>query len=397
VTRVAIFTDNDFNKVNGVTTTLKAVLRHSPPEVVARVYTAADLETECPDYFAARSIGVGLPWYREMEVYWPRWRRFARALRADGINVVHITTPGPIGLAGRLLARRLGIATIGSYHTHLGAYVATFSGSARLGRWTEQYMRWLYGACDPVLVPSERTRSFLESEGYPRGRLRIWARGVDVAAFSPARRSARLRNAWHVDDRRPVIMYVGRLSREKGLDLIPDVQRYLYTNRIAHQLVFVGDGPMAPELRQRCPDAVFLGKVPHHEVAVAMASADVFLFPSETDTLGNVVLEAQASGLPVVVSNQGGPQENMLDGVTGTVVRAGRAEAYGESVGQLLRNADERRRMSRRSREFAETRNWPDSLVPLVQAWDGAAARCGAPLSGGRTREPRGLPLERPA
>ncbi len=97
--------------------------------------------------------------------------------------------------------------------------------------------------------------------------------------------------------------------------MVPEIQRRLFADRVAHRLVFVGDGPMAAELRQRCPDAEFLGQVPHDVVAQAMASADVFLFPSATDTLGNVVLEAQASGLPVVVSNLGGPHEVMVDGV----------------------------------------------------------------------------------
>src|SRR5262245_7346915 len=111
--RVALFTDNDFGKVNGVTTTLKAVLRHAPPEVQPRIYTASDAGIETSDYFAVESWGAGLPWYRDMRVYWPRLAAFERALVAAGTRVVHITTPGPIGLAGRWLATRLGLPQVG--------------------------------------------------------------------------------------------------------------------------------------------------------------------------------------------------------------------------------------------------------------------------------------------
>ena len=260
--RVAVFTDNDFGKVNGVTTTLRAVLKHAPPEVRPRVYTAADAGVETPQYFAAESYGVGLPWYREMRVYWPRWRAFARALQADGTKLVHITTPGPIGLAGRFLASRLGLPQVGSYHTHLGEYVEQYSGSPRLGQALERYMRWLYAGCDPVLVPSQATAQLLTRNGYPAARVRYWARGVDARLFSPERRSRALRESWHVDNRRPAILYAGRLSSEKGLALVEPLQRWLLEQRIAHRFIFVGDGPMRAELKALCPDGLFMGSRP---------------------------------------------------------------------------------------------------------------------------------------
>src|SRR5215467_11513391 len=141
--RVAIFTDNDFDKINGVTTTLKAVLTFSG-RATARVYTASGLGSDTPSYFATASFGVGLPWYRQMRIYWPRVGAFARALRRDRIELVHISTPGPVGLAGRWLASRLRLPIVGSYHTHLGDYAAALSGSARLGRRVERYVRWCY-------------------------------------------------------------------------------------------------------------------------------------------------------------------------------------------------------------------------------------------------------------
>src|SRR5262245_45274 len=146
--RVAIFTDNDFDKVNGVTTTLKAVLQHAPGGVTPRVYTAASAGAARSDYCALRSIGVGLPWYREMQVYWPRPGALQTLIERDNPDVMHITTPGPIGLTARSIAGRLGIPVMGSFHTNLGDYVATYSGMTSLGRLLDQYMRWVYGSCD---------------------------------------------------------------------------------------------------------------------------------------------------------------------------------------------------------------------------------------------------------
>jgi glycosyltransferase involved in cell wall biosynthesis len=372
--RVAIFTDNDFDKVNGVTTTLKAILRHRGP-FEPRIYMAADFGVDTADCFAAGSLGMGLPLYSEMRVYVPRLRQFARELRRVGTDVVHVTTPGPVGLAGRWLARRLGLPLVGSYHTQLGDYARELSGSPRLGALVEHLTRWCYQPCEPLLVPSQTTRALLAARGYPLERIQLWGRGVDTDGFTPARAAWRLRESWHVDARRPAILYAGRLSREKGLALMKPVQRLLRRHGLDHRLVFVGDGPMRSELQQLCPDAVFLGSVPHAEVAAAMASADVFVFPSATDTLGNVVLEAQASGLPVVVSDRGGPHEHVLGGITGFVCTANDPDSFGRALVALLRQPALRAEMGRQARAHALTQDWPSSLAPLFGAWRHAALR----------------------
>lgn len=375
--RVALFTDNDFDKVNGVTTTLRAVLRHAPPDLQPRVYTLSDLEVREPDYLALASPGIGIPYYAEMRMYLPRLSALARAARADGVGLVHLTTPGPMGLAARWVARRLGTPLSGSFHTHLAEYAALLSGSPMLGRAMNRYMRWLYGACAPVLVPSAATRSRLIGDGWPRARLAVWSRGVDTALFDPARRSASLRDRWRVSDRRPAVLYAGRLSREKGLSDVRAMASALHRWHVPHRLIFVGDGPYRAGLAAACPDAVFMGTLAPADVAVAMASADLFLFPSTTDSLGNVVLEAQASGLPVIVSDEGGPQENMLAGTTGFVCRGGDAVGFAGRILELARRPDVRAEMSAHARAYALTRQWPHALRPLYQAWRAAAA--GAP------------------
>jgi glycosyltransferase involved in cell wall biosynthesis len=366
--KVAIFTDNDFDKVTGVTTALTAVLQYAPADVLPRIYTAADLGCDQPQYLSLRSVGVGIPFYRHMKMYVPRWRKYLRRVREDGVDVLHLTTPGPLGLTALWIARQTGLPMVGSFHTDLAAYTEMLSGSPRLGHWMREYMRWLYGRCDRVLAPSAATRALLIAAKSRPERIQIWARGVDTTLFSPAKRSERLREQWRVSDRRPALLYVGRLSREKGLGLMPDVSHQLRARGLEHRLILTGEGPMQRELAERCPDAVFTGALGRDAVAEVFASSDLFVFPSRTDTAGNVVLEAQAAGVPVVVSDAGGPRENMSPGDTGWVCGPA-AEAWVDAIARAIGHAAARQTMAQRARSYAESRRWDLALEPLYRAY----------------------------
>ena len=365
--KVAIFTDNDFTKVNGVTTTLRAVLAHAPDSLDLRVYTCETDETDSEEYLALSAPGVGIPYYREMKVYWPPFQRFLRHAAADGIELVHYTTPGPVGLAAMWVAHRLRLPMVGSFHTDLAEYTRVLSGSDRLGDLMHHYMRWPYGRCQRIFVPSEATRAMLVRGHIEPAKIDIWRRGVDTASFDPARRSASLREQWGVSHERPALLYVGRTSREKGLSLLEPITRSLTEAGTSHRLIIVGDGPMRRELREACPDAIFTGTLTADQVAVAMASSDVFVFPSRTDTAGNVVLEAQACGLPVLVSDAGGPRENVCPGQTGFVCSGLPDFAY--RCAELLRRPEKRKAMADAARQYALTRGWASALAPLYRAY----------------------------
>ena len=370
---VAIFTDNDFDKVNGVTTTLSAVLQYAPPGMRLRVYTAGVLPIDSPSYLSLKSVGLPIPFYGEMHMYLPRLRAYVEHARADCVDVIHLTTPGPIGLAAMHTARRLRLPMVGSFHTDLAAYTAVLSGSAWLGGLMREYMRWPYGRCARVLVPSEDTRRLLVGAKGDARRIDVWPRGVDTSLFSPGRRSARLRESWHVCDSRPAILYVGRVSREKGLHLLPHIQRHLRALGLEHRFIIAGQGPMLAELRQQLPEAMFTGVLSRQAVAEAFASSDVFLFPSRTDTAGNVVLEAQASGVPVVVADSGGPRENMVDGTTGVVCEGDDPAGWAQALAQVLRGG-RHAQMAGAAREYALTRQWERSLQPLYRAYEEVSA-----------------------
>jgi len=364
---VAIFTDNDFGKVNGVTTTLAAALEYAPDDINLRVYTCDEGGAETGDYLSLSSFGVGIPFYREMKVYFPPFRNFLRHATADSIDVVHLTTPGPIGLAALWVASRLGIPTIGSFHTDLAEYTRILSGSRGLARFMEWYMRCLYQRCERILAPSDTTRDMLVRAGLERSRIDIWRRGVSTVRFDPAKRSQALRDKWGVSNERPAVIYVGRVSKEKGLQMLKPFSRFLEYAGVAHRVIVVGDGPMHVALREECPDAVFTGTLRHEDVAVAMASADFMFFPSRTDTAGNVVLEAQASGLPVLVSDAGGPRENLRPAESGFVCSG--LPDFVRRAGDLLRHPRKRREMSLAAREYALTRRWETSLEPLYDSY----------------------------
>ena len=231
------------------------------------------------------------------------------------------------------------------------------------------YMRWFYGGCSQLLVPSDDTRARLTAAGWSGDRMNVWPRGVDARAFSPERRSAALREQWHVCEKRPAVMYAGRLSPEKGLGLLGPVGSYLHRHHVAHRLIVAGEGPMLPELRAACPDAVFLARLPHDEMGVAMASAHLFLFPSDTDTAGDVVLEAQASGVPVLVSQAGGPREQMIHGQTGYACKPGDPLDFGDRALELLTSEPKRFEMSAAARALALTRSWQRALEPVFAAY----------------------------
>lgn len=377
--RVAIFTDNDFEKVNGVTTTLRAVIEHAPADIEPRIYTCEARDVDRPEYLALGAPGVGIPFYREMKMYWPPVGRFARKSVADGIELIHLTTPGPVGLAAMRVSAMRRTPMVGSFHTDLAAYTALLSGSARLGWLMGQYMRWPYGRCARILAPSEATRSQLAASGIPKEKVGLWTRGVSVDRFTPERRSPALRAAWGATDRRPVLLYVGRISREKGLDALPRLCRRLLHEGIDHRWVIVGDGPYRRELSMQL-DAEFTGTLSPSAVATTMASADVFVFPSRTDTAGNVVLEAQASGLPVVVTSEGGPQENMVHRQTGYVCHD--EWTFFARLAELTSNRNRRAYMAQNARAYADTRRWETALAPLFDAYREVGA---AALNGIRT------------
>jgi glycosyltransferase involved in cell wall biosynthesis len=293
--------------------------------------------------------------YEGLDVPVPDVKAVSAYMRGHPFDVAHLSTPGPMGMLGMRLARDAGVPVCGTYHTDFPRYVRELTGSAELEARTWDFMRWFYGQMDLVAAPSQATRNDLIAHGLDPARIQVVGRGVEQQAFSPEHRDPELRRAWGVADNETVLLYVGRVSREKNLPLLTEAYRDLHASGSSVRLVVVGDGPYAPEMRASLAStpAVFPGVLKGQDLSAAFASADLFVFPSETDTFGRVILEAQASGLPVLVSDKGGPRDAMLPERSGRIVPAVTPDRFREAMADLCADRARLAAWSRQAREHA--------------------------------------------
>jgi glycosyltransferase involved in cell wall biosynthesis len=224
---------------------------------------------------------------------------------------------------------------------------------------TWNYMQWFYEQMDIVFVNSDDYRHALEGRGIEAGRIHILPRGLDTELFAPGRRREDFWKRRGLQDGEIGLLYAGRVSKEKKLDLFAAAVRKLKEEGLPVRALVVGHGPYAEEWKASFPEAIFTGYLSGEELATAYASADMFVFPSTTDTFGNVILEAQASGLPCVVSDQGGPRELVTDGKDGFVTRGGDLAELCGAVRKLCADAGLRKTMGAAARRRVEDRSWP--------------------------------------
>jgi glycosyltransferase involved in cell wall biosynthesis len=215
---------------------------------------------------------------------------------------------------------------------------------------------------DTVFVNSEQYRQSWIERGFEPERLRILPRGLDTDLFNPGRRDASFWQRYEPAHDGVRLLYVGRISREKDLDLLANAYRRLREEKVGVSLFMVGHGPYAKALAEALPDVVFTGYLTGEELATAYASSDIFVFPSTTDTFGNVIIEAQASGVPVIVSDMGGPKELVEEGVDGLITKAHDLDAFTCAIRRLTNDAVARAAMGRKARERVVNRSWPGAF-----------------------------------
>ena len=318
--------------------------------------------------------------YQGLHLHVPPVREVLRYMKQSEFDIIHLSTPGPMGLTGLLAARLAGLPVVSTFHTHFPSYAARLLKDPALEDLTWALMRWFYRQMDMVAAPTPSIRQELIDHGCLPNRVRVVGRGVDTQLFHPDRRSESFRRE-HLNAQRHALLYVGRLSREKNLPLLAESFKRLAHIRRDLCLWVVGDGPYRMEMEallQGLP-VRFLGVLQGEALATAYASADAFVFPSETDTLGNVVLEAQAAGLPVVVSGQGGPKDCMQDGITGLVVPALSAGGLCNVLLELCDHPEELVRMGAAAHEYSKRFTHAASFAAFRALHEDAlAARAGA-------------------
>lgn len=369
--RKAWFTDT-LTDVNGVTTFVRTVA--ATAEHLGHDLTVVSVGEAAPPW-AARSrnfLPVGflpLPEAEAIRLPFPPLLEIVDYCDSEQFTEIVVSTPGPTGLAGLCAGRILGARVVGIYHTDLPQYVRYYTEDDALESATWAYLRWFYGQMDAVYVPSRAYWRQLVARGFDESTLRLLPHGVDAEAFHPRHRAAQYWSRHH-QARGTVVVYVGRVAREKDLDLLADAYASLAPIYPDATFAVVGDGPERRAMmdRLRCPNVVFTGMLEGDALSEAYAGADIFVFPSTTDTLGNVVLEAMASGLAVIVSDRGGPQELVRHGVTGLITRGRDRERLLEAIETLLVDPDRRRRLGHAARLDAEHRGWAGIVSDF---WDG--------------------------
>jgi len=320
--RVALVTETFPPEVNGVAMTLGRLVdglrrRGHALQLIRPRQHGGDQPIEAVDYREVLASGVGIPRYRGLRFGLPARAALRRLWTRERPDIVHVATEGPLGWSAVSAARSLMLPISSSFHTNFDAYCRHY-GMAWLRRPVAGYLRRLHNRTDATLVPAQDLAARLMHEGYRN--LRVLARGVDTAQFNPARRSADLRAAWGVAEHDLVVTCVGRLAPEKNLKLLLAAWQALRQQQPRARLLLVGDGPLRGELSAAHPDIQFAGMRQGEDLAAHYASADLFLFPSLTETYGNVIGEALASGLGVVAFERAGAADLIKDGVNGRLV-----------------------------------------------------------------------------
>jgi glycosyltransferase involved in cell wall biosynthesis len=261
--------------------------------------------------------GLPIPFYQTLKMGLPVWGALRRRWVAAPPDIVHVATEGPLGLAALRAARRLGLPVTSSFHTNFHHYGRHY-GLNKLRAAIMTYLRWFHNRTGCTMVPTEEMRTQLAAHGFAR--LAVISRGVDTVLFSPDKRSRELRAGWGAAEGDPVFIHVGRLAAEKNLGLA--VETFLLLQRLEPRArcVFVGDGPERVALQRKYPQFHFAGVRRGRELEVHYASADVFVFPSTTETFGNVVTEAMASGLVVLAFDYAAARQHVRNGVNGMTV-----------------------------------------------------------------------------
>ena len=327
--------------------------------------------------------GWPLPGYPGLQWGQSSLHKLLRHWQRQRPDVLYIATEGPLGLSALRAARRLQIPVVSGFHTNFQQYTGHY-GIGLLTRALTNYLRWFHNRTRMTLVPSASQKIELQRRGFER--LELLARGVDGQLFHPAKRSAELRRAWGLDEDGIAVLHVGRLAAEKNLDLLVQSFRAL---RAAHpqrrlKLVLVGDGPQRASLQQQLPDAVFCGLQRGEALAAHYASGDLFLFPSLSETFGNVVLEALASGLGVVAFDQAAAAQHIRHGHNGALAGAANAQGFIEAASWLLEEPESLRRVRLNARQHASRQGWA-AIVELFEQHLRSALVPALELPAGRT------------
>lgn len=368
--KIAIFTDTYFPQVNGVANSLKRLTDHLEKRQIQYQIFAPEVEDTpaYPNINQFFSIPVFL--YPECRTALANPKRIKAKVQEFNPDIIHIATPYMMGLYGLFCAKKLHIPVVSSYHTHFDQYLEYYRASWLLPV-LHKYLKWFHESTERTFVPSKETKSKLAELGFHS--LSIWGRGVDCSQFHPIAVNQPIREKYNIQEEY-ILLYVGRFAPEKDLATLSAIMDSLpesWNNRV-HWLL-AGDGPCLPEWKRKAAERknmTLTGYLKGAELSQVYASADLFVFPSKTETFGNVVLESLASGTPAIVSNSGGVKEMVEDGVTGRICPAKSTEHFTAAIIELLNQTMMRNMFGTAARKYALSQSWESILDGLIGEYE---------------------------
>jgi glycosyltransferase involved in cell wall biosynthesis len=369
--RLAIVTETYPPEVNGVSLTIARFVeglraRHHDVQLIRPRQTKHDAGSNQEVLFR----GLPIPRYPHLKMGLPARNALIKLWSLRRPDVVHVVTEGPLGWSALQAAHKLKLPVTSDFRTNFHAY----SGHYGIG-WLQKpifaYLRKFHNRTQCTMVPTDALRRQLQKMGFHN--VRVVARGVDTNLFSPRKRSAALRATWGANDNTPVVIYVGRLAAEKNLKAVIAAYTAMQEQHPALKLVLVGDGPERNSLKERMPDAIFAGMQRGEALAEHYASGDIFLFPSITETFGNVTPEAMASGLAVVAYDYAAAAQLIKNGISGRLIPYDDTAAFTTAAVEVLSAWPDMRAMGLAARQTTESLDWEKLVSDLESVFHTAA------------------------
>ncbi|WP_066250060.1 glycosyltransferase family 4 protein [Neobacillus drentensis] len=362
--KIAIFTDTYYPDINGVAKTLKRLTNYFEEKSIAyKIFAPSSYSNEyhSPNIHLLKSRSFFL--YPECRLAFPNLFDIKSELQTFSPDIIHVATPFNVGLCGVYFAKKLNIPLVGSYHTNFNHYLHYYDLNF-LSKIHWKYMHWFHRSCRKLFVPSTETFRLLKQNGFSN--IEVWPRGVDCQLYHPHYDKNSVQKL-HSTPEKYLLTYVGRLAPEKDIKTLLAVAKSIPAElkEKLHWLI-VGDGPLRKELQaQSESNMTFTGYLVGKHLAKVYSASDLLVFPSPTETFGNVVLESLASGTPVIGANSGGVKDIINSGVTGILCKPGQVREFRDAIVQLLTNAELREQMGIAGREYALKQGWDQIFEDL--------------------------------
>ncbi|PXA04104.1 glycoside hydrolase [Coraliomargarita sinensis] len=372
--KIALVTETFPPEVNGVAMTNQRLVRglldrgHEVLLVKPRRSDAPDIRNG--QLAMLEVFGIPIPNYAGLKIGLPAPGQLEQQFETYQPDVVHVATEGPLGYSALRAARKLEVPVTSTFHTNFQDYCADY-GAAFAGRAMMRYLRWFHNNCVLTTVPDQELIQRLAKEGVER--LEMLGRGADTKLFSPTKRCQKLRAEWGADATTPVVMYVGRAAAEKNIPLALEAWQRARAHHPNLKMVVVGDGPVRRKLEKKWPEVHFAGMRYDDDLAAHYASADIFLFASESETFGNVVIEALASGLVTLTYDYAAGRQFVISGENGFLAPLGDREALFSGLEHILEHPETWEKIRNAARQTAENYPWSETIARFFALLEEAA------------------------